>query len=58
MMHRRRRLKNLLSDFCSPIPDDGFTEEIQTYNKEVEALGPDAHWYDVPWLFSECYLYR
>ncbi|KAF4344367.1 HRT2-high level expression reduced Ty3 transposition [Fusarium beomiforme] len=42
----------------SPLPDDGFTEEIETYNKEIEALGPDAHWYDVPWLFSECYLYR
>ncbi|KAF4981876.1 hypothetical protein FZEAL_2396 [Fusarium zealandicum] len=42
----------------TPIPDDGFTDEIKAYNKEVEALGPDAHWYDVPWLFSECYMYR
>ncbi|KAI8713478.1 Sugar phosphate phosphatase [Fusarium sp. LHS14.1] len=42
----------------TPIPDDGFTGEITAYNKEVEALGPDAHWYDVPWLFSECYMYR
>ncbi|KAJ3506064.1 hypothetical protein NM208_g16119 [Fusarium decemcellulare] len=42
----------------TPIPDDGFSDEIAAYNKEVEALGPDAHWYDVPWLFSECYMYR
>ncbi|KAM5356582.1 hypothetical protein ACJ41O_003228 [Fusarium nematophilum] len=42
----------------SPIPEDAFVNEIKAYNKELDELGPDAHWYDVPWLYSECYMYR
>jgi hypothetical protein len=48
----------------SPIPDDGFTDEIEAFNKEVEELGKinnngnPPHWFNVPWLFSECYMYR
>ncbi|KAH6889743.1 hypothetical protein B0T10DRAFT_486751 [Thelonectria olida] len=48
----------------TPIPDDGFTDEIAAFNKEVEELGNinndgnPPRWYNVPWLFSECYMYR
>lgn len=41
----------------TPIPDDGFSDEIKAYNKEIEDLGT-PNWFDVPWLFSECYMYR
>ncbi|PHH90636.1 hypothetical protein CDD83_3041 [Cordyceps sp. RAO-2017] len=41
----------------SPLVDDGFPDEIAAYNKEVEGLG-NPSWLDVPWLFSECYMYR
>ncbi|OAG05500.1 DUF89-domain-containing protein [Paraphaeosphaeria sporulosa] len=40
----------------SPIPDDG-EPDVADYNKELEALKP-AKWHSVPWLYSECYLYR
>jgi damage-control phosphatase, subfamily III len=40
-----------------PIVDDGFTEEVAAYNKEIEERGT-PNWFDVPWLFSECYMYR
>ncbi|KAF2750464.1 DUF89-domain-containing protein [Sporormia fimetaria CBS 119925] len=40
----------------SPIPDDG-EPDIQAYNQELEALGTPK-WHSVPWLYSECYLYR
>ncbi|KAF2273810.1 DUF89-domain-containing protein [Westerdykella ornata] len=40
----------------SPIPDDG-EGDIAAYNKELEALG-NPKWHFVPWLYSECYLYR
>jgi hypothetical protein len=40
----------------TPIPDDG-ESDVATYNKELEALGT-SNWHSVPWLFSECYLYR
>jgi hypothetical protein len=39
-----------------PLPDDG-QKDVEGYNKELEALGPPS-WLSVPWLFSECYLYR
>ncbi|KAF1730459.1 Protein-glutamate O-methyltransferase [Beauveria bassiana] len=42
----------------TPIVDDGFTDEVAEYNKEVAALGNPPTWHDVPWLFSECYMYR
>ncbi|GJN86308.1 hypothetical protein PLIIFM63780_009887 [Purpureocillium lilacinum] len=42
----------------SPIEvDDGYPEEIAAYNKEIQDLG-NPSWLDVPWLFSECYMYR
>ncbi|KAK4540966.1 hypothetical protein LTR36_008474 [Oleoguttula mirabilis] len=40
----------------SPLVDDG-SPDIAGYNKELEQRG-NPKWFDVPWLFSECYLYR
>jgi hypothetical protein len=40
----------------TPIPDDG-EADVVAYNKELEALG-QPKWHSVPWLYSECYLYR
>ncbi|KAF2258668.1 DUF89-domain-containing protein [Lojkania enalia] len=40
----------------TPLPDDG-AADIAGYNKELEALG-NPKWHSVPWLYSECYLYR
>lgn len=39
-----------------PLPDDGHPD-IARYNKVLEQLG-NPNWFNVPWLFSECYLYR
>lgn len=39
-----------------PLPNDG-KKDIEGYNKELEALGRPK-WFDVPWLYAECYLYR
>ncbi|KAF2654284.1 DUF89-domain-containing protein [Lophiostoma macrostomum CBS 122681] len=39
-----------------PIPDDG-EADAAAYNRELEALGRPK-WHSVPWLYSECYLYR
>ncbi|KFH42637.1 hypothetical protein ACRE_066470 [Hapsidospora chrysogenum ATCC 11550] len=41
----------------TPIPNDEFPEEVAAYNKEIEQRG-NPSWLDVPWLFSECYMYR
>ncbi|KAB8078407.1 hypothetical protein BDV29DRAFT_187924 [Aspergillus leporis] len=40
----------------TPLPDDG-EPGIAEYNQELEQRG-NPSWHDVPWLFSECYLYR
>jgi hypothetical protein len=40
----------------TPIPDDG-EHDVAAYNQELEALGKPK-WHSVPWLYSECYLYR
>ncbi|KAI1800434.1 DUF89-domain-containing protein [Daldinia bambusicola] len=40
----------------TPIRDDG-GEDVAVYNSELEQLGTPS-WFNVPWLFSECYLYR
>lgn len=40
----------------SPLLDDG-QPDIEGYNKELEQLGYPS-WFNIPWLFAECYLYR
>ena len=40
-----------------PIVNDQYPEEVEAYNKEIEQRG-NPSWLDVPWLFSECYMYR
>lgn len=40
----------------TPIPDDG-ESDVATYNDELAARG-NPQWHNVPWLYSECYLYR
>lgn len=40
----------------TPLPEDG-ESDVAAYNKELEALG-EPTWHSVPWLYSECYLYR
>lgn len=39
-----------------PIEDDG-AEDVESYNGELRQLG-SSRWFAVPWLYSECYLYR
>ncbi|KAK3710618.1 Hairy/enhancer-of-split with YRPW motif protein 2 [Vermiconidia calcicola] len=39
-----------------PLPDDG-GPDIAGYNHELEQRG-NPNWFNVSWLFSECYLYR
>ena len=43
-------------DGCSALPDDG-KPDIAGYNKEIEQLGYPK-WFNAPWLYIECYLYR
>jgi hypothetical protein len=43
-------------DACRPLPDDG-QPDIAGYNKELEQLGSPS-WFNIPWLYAECYLYR
>ncbi|KAF1915744.1 hypothetical protein BDU57DRAFT_451146 [Ampelomyces quisqualis] len=40
----------------TPIMDDG-EADVDAYNKELAARGT-PRWHSVPWLYSECYLYR
>ncbi|TVY86200.1 Protein-glutamate O-methyltransferase [Lachnellula willkommii] len=40
----------------TPLLDDG-NSDIAGYNKELEQLGTPS-WFNVPWLYAECYLYR
>ena len=40
----------------TPIENDG-EGDVAEYNKELEALGT-SQWHNIPWLYSECYLYR
>ncbi|KAJ5104487.1 hypothetical protein NUU61_001834 [Penicillium alfredii] len=40
----------------TPLADDG-NPDIAQYNQELEQRG-NPNWHNVPWLYSECYLYR
>ncbi|KAI1076685.1 DUF89-domain-containing protein [Whalleya microplaca] len=40
----------------TPIRDDGGAD-IALYNQELEKLATPS-WFNLPWLYSECYLYR
>lgn len=40
----------------TPIDDDGYSD-VASYNHQLEQLGSPT-WYNVPWLYSECYMYR
>ncbi|KAI0160077.1 DUF89-domain-containing protein [Hypoxylon sp. FL1284] len=40
----------------TPIRDDGGAD-VTTYNREMEQLGSPS-WFNIPWLYCECYLYR
>ncbi|XDG02682.1 hypothetical protein ABKA04_002297 [Annulohypoxylon sp. FPYF3050] len=40
----------------TPIRDDGGAD-VALYNRELEQLGTPS-WFNIPWLFCECYLYR
>ncbi|KAL8926684.1 MAG: hypothetical protein Q9208_002758 [Pyrenodesmia sp. 3 TL-2023] len=48
--------KHLVAHSVSPLVDDG-RPDIADYNKELDALQSPT-WFDVPWLYAECYLYR
>jgi hypothetical protein len=39
-----------------PLEEDG-DEDIKAYNDELAKLG-NPKWFEAPWLFAECYLYR
>ncbi|OHF03892.1 hypothetical protein CORC01_00754 [Colletotrichum orchidophilum] len=40
----------------TPIEDDGYPD-VSIYNEELKKLG-SATWLNVPWLYTECYLFR
>ncbi|KAL9631034.1 MAG: hypothetical protein Q9204_004423 [Flavoplaca sp. TL-2023a] len=40
----------------TPLLDDG-RQDVADYNQELNALASPT-WFDVPWLYAECYLYR
>ena len=46
----------MLSILDRALLDDG-GEAIADYNERLEALGTPK-WFDVEWMFAECYLYR
>ena len=43
--------------FHRPLPRDG-GKDIDYYNQELSALPKPTKWFNVPWLYAECYLYR
>ncbi len=45
-----------LTPHARPILDDG-ESDVAMYNTELEQLG-NPSWLNIPWLYSECYLYR
>jgi hypothetical protein len=46
----------MVTDGYRPLEDDG-QPDIAEYNKQLKALG-NPKWFNVPWLYAECYLYR
>ncbi|KAK1485400.1 hypothetical protein CTAM01_12615, partial [Colletotrichum tamarilloi] len=40
----------------TPIEDDGYPD-VSIYNEELKKLGSPT-WLNVPWLYTECYLFR
>ncbi|KAL8754574.1 MAG: hypothetical protein Q9199_004240 [Rusavskia elegans] len=40
----------------TPLTDDG-RQDVADYNRDLNALGSPT-WFNVPWLYAECYLYR
>ncbi|KAI4281297.1 MAG: hypothetical protein L6R38_003792 [Xanthoria sp. 2 TBL-2021] len=40
----------------TPLTDDG-RQDVGDYNRDLNALGSPT-WFNVPWLYAECYLYR
>lgn len=38
--------------------DESCGSDVAAYNEELAILGDETTWFNVPWLFSECYLYR
>lgn len=44
------------ADVASPLVDDGGLD-IADYNRELDGLHFRT-WFNVPWLYAECYLYR
>ena len=45
----------------TPLADDGLPD-VAKYNTELKQLeekyGGELKWFNAPWLYSECYLYR
>lgn len=41
---------------CRLLEDDG-QPDIKEYNEQLQVLG-NPNWFNVPWLYSECYMYR
>ncbi|KAI4220354.1 MAG: hypothetical protein L6R36_007680 [Xanthoria steineri] len=40
----------------TPLTDDA-RQDVADYNRDLNALGSPT-WFNVPWLYAECYLYR
>jgi hypothetical protein len=51
----------IVANYNRPLPEDGLPD-IAGYNTELEELkqkmGGELKWFNAPWLYSECYLYR
>ena len=48
---------NLILPISSPLIDDG-ASDIPLYNAHLASLPSPVKWFSIPWLFSECYMYR
>lgn len=50
------RMSSRIDKDCRPLVNDG-QSDIEGYNKESQDLGA-LTWFNAPWLYAECYLYR